>query len=55
MTTGNVFTNWDATHSALWGHQPIKLSHELHKLPLFSREALAALIQRYPRQHYSLI
>lgn len=55
MTTSQVFTNWDATHSALWGHQPIRLSHELHKSPLFSREALAALIRRYPRQHYSLI
>jgi hypothetical protein len=55
MTFGTVFTNWDATHSALWGHQPIKLFHELHKSPLFSREALAELIQRYPREHYSLI
>jgi hypothetical protein len=55
MTFGTVFTNWDATHSALWGHQPIKLAHELHKSPLFSRPALAELIQRYPRKHYSLI
>jgi hypothetical protein len=55
MTFGTVFTNWDATHSALWGHQPIKLSHELHTSPLFSRDALAELIQRYPREHYSLI
>jgi hypothetical protein len=55
MTFGTVFTNWDATHSALWGHQPLKLSHELHKSPLFSRDALAELIQRYPREHYSLI
>jgi len=55
MTTSNVFTNWDATHSALWGHQPIRLCHELHKSALFSRDALAELIQRYPREHYSLI
>ncbi len=55
MTFGTVFTNWDATHSTLWGHQPIKLSHELHKSPLFSRDALAELIQRYPREYYSLI
>ena len=55
MTFGTVFTKWDATHSTLWGQQPIRLSHELHKSPLFAREALAELIQRYPRQHYSLI
>jgi hypothetical protein len=55
MTFGTVFPNWDATHSALWGHQPFKLSHELHKSPLFSRDALAELIQHYPREHYSLI
>jgi len=53
--TNQVFTNWDTTHSALWGHRPIRLSHDLHKTPLFSREALAELIQRYPREHYSLI
>ena len=55
MTTGKVFTDWDATHSALWGHQPIRLAHELHKAPLFSMETLAELIERYPRQHYSLV
>lgn len=55
MTTGNVFTDWDPAHSALWGHQPLKLSHQLHESPLFSRDALAELIQRYPREHYSLI
>ena len=34
-----VFTNWDDTHSALWGHQPIKLTHRLDRSPLFSPEA----------------
>jgi hypothetical protein len=55
MMTSQVFTSWDPTHSTLWGHQPIKLSHGLHQSPLFSREALAELIQRCPREHYSLI
>jgi hypothetical protein len=54
-TTSKVFTNWDDTHSLLWGHQPIELAHELHRSPLFSMETLAELIQRYPRQHYSLV
>ncbi len=55
MTTNKVFSNWDDTHSLLWGNQPIQLAHELHKSPLFSVETLAELIQRYPREHYSLV
>jgi hypothetical protein len=50
-----VFTNWDDTHSVLWGHQPIKLAHRLHQSALFSTEALARLIERYPCEHYSLV
>lgn len=55
MTTDKVFTSWDDTHSALWGHQPIELGHELHRAPLFSTATLAELIERYPREHYSLV
>jgi len=55
MTTDKVFNDWDDTHSALWGHHPIQLAHELHKSPLFSLESLAELIGRYPREHYSLV
>jgi hypothetical protein len=50
-----VFTSWDDANSALWGHQPIKLAHRLDRSPLFSPEALAKLIERYPREHYSLV
>ncbi|WP_213773168.1 hypothetical protein [Bradyrhizobium sp. dw_78] len=53
--TAKVLTDWDETHSALWGHQPIQLAHEMHKTPLFSMDTLAALIERYPREHYSLV
>jgi hypothetical protein len=55
MTTNKVFTNWDDTHSVLWGHHPIQLETEMHKTPLFSREQLARLIENYPREHYSLV
>jgi len=55
MTTNKVFSNWDDTHSALWGHQPIQLAHEIHKSPLFSVDQMAELIERYPREHYSLV
>jgi hypothetical protein len=50
-----VFTNWDDTHSLLWGHQPIELAHQVHKSPLFYADALAELIERCPRAHYSLV
>jgi hypothetical protein len=55
MTTNKIFTNWDDTHSVLWGHHPIQLETEMHKTPLFSRDQLARLIENYPREHYSLV
>jgi len=50
-----IFSTWDETHSELWGHQPIRLSHGMHKLPEFSMNELARLIEHYPREHYSLV
>jgi hypothetical protein len=35
MTMDKAFTNWNDTHSALWGHRPIKLLHRLNQPPLF--------------------
>ena len=55
MTTGKIFTEWDETHSDLWGHQPIRLEHDMHNSPAFSREAIEKLIENYPREHYSLV
>ena len=55
MTTSNIFSNWDDTHSVLWGNAPIRLAHNMHKSPLFSMDQLAQLIERYPREHYSLM
>ncbi len=50
-----IFTDWTDQHTALWGHQPLRLQHRLHTMPLFSRESLAQLIDTYPRDQYSLI
>jgi len=50
-----IFTTWDDTHSELWGHQPIRLAHGMHTLPAFAMDELARLIERYPREHYSLV
>jgi hypothetical protein len=55
MTAGRIFTKWDETHSELWSHQPIRLEHEMHKSPAFSMEAIARLIETYPREQYSLV
>ncbi|MCA6111014.1 hypothetical protein [Bradyrhizobium cenepequi] len=55
MTAGKIFTKWDATHSQLWSHQPIRLDHVMHKQPAFSMDELAKLIENYPREHYSLV
>lgn len=55
MTTDRIFSNWDDTHSVLWGNAPIRLAHNMHKSPLFSMDHLAQLIENYPREHYSLM
>jgi hypothetical protein len=55
MAADRIFSNWDDTHSVLWGHAPIRLAHNMHKSPLFSMDHLAALIENYPREHYSLM
>lgn len=44
-----------AALAPLWGRQPQRIRHHLHESPLFSREALAALIERYPAQDYALV
>lgn len=50
-----IFTAWNQQASQVWGHQPLRMAHRLHNSPLFSREGLAALIDSYPREHYSLV
>jgi len=50
-----ILTNFGARDALLWGHQPLKVTHELGDQALFSRAALARLIETYPREHYGLI
>ena len=54
-TGGPIFTGWEARHPTLWGKQPICLSHRLNEHPLFSRDNLAGLIERYPAGKYMLV
>lgn len=50
-----IFTNWTPELSAAWANKPLKASHRLHEHPLFSFDALADLINRYPREQYALV
>jgi hypothetical protein len=52
---GAVFTDWKPKHTLLWDFQPLVLQHRLHENPLFSRQALAALIDAYPPDMYKLV
>lgn len=53
MTT-QIFADWQKRHGMLWGEHPLLLKHTLHQSPLFSEEALADLIDSYPRDKYEL-
>ncbi len=53
--TSPIFTSWKPEHSALWGNVPLRLRHRLHQHELFSRPALAELIEAAPKSNYMLI
>lgn len=50
-----IFTNWQPEHTAKWASAPLRLEHRLHRHPLFSFDALADLIDAYPREQYALV
>ncbi len=50
-----VFRDWSPQEGQRWGHQPLRLHHGWHRSPLFTDDALADLIERYPEQHYALV
>jgi hypothetical protein len=52
----SIFTSWGPPgNSSVFGHQPLRLEHRLPNHPLFSRDALADLIERYPSDKYMLV
>jgi hypothetical protein len=55
MTADKIFPDWNDTHSELWGHQPIRLEHEMHKSAAFSMQAIEKLIDNSPREHCNLV
>lgn len=50
-----LFTHWKPEFTDGWNQRPMNLPHTLHQNPLFSREALASLIEGYPRGDYALV
>lgn len=50
-----VFPDFRPEHAALWGRHPVCVPHALHTSPLFSDDALASLIEGYPREAYDLL
>lgn len=53
--SSSIFTDWTADHTARWVSAPLRLSHRLSQHPLYSLDALAELIEGYPREHYALV
>ena len=50
-----IFQDWSNEARRAWANEPLALHHRLHKDPLFTLDALGALIDDYPRQHYALV
>jgi hypothetical protein len=40
---------------SIWGHQPIRYRHRLHKLKLFGVNSLKSLVESFPREHASIV
>ncbi len=50
-----IFTGWTPDHTRNWASAPCRIPHRLSEHPLYALDALATLIEGYPRQHYSLV
>jgi hypothetical protein len=55
MSDDPIFTDFQPHHAQLWGQTPLRMSHRLHESTLFRNEALGGLIDKYPRDSYSLV
>lgn len=50
-----ILADWRPDFIDHWNARPLKISHRLHLDPLFGLEALAELIDGYPRADYALV
>ncbi len=55
MAQGPILTDWTAEAAGRFGGEILRLEHSLDRNPLFAMDALAELIESYPREHYSLV
>lgn len=54
-TTKDVISNWQPHHEMLFGRHTIKLNHTLIETGMFTREAVAKLIERSPAEELGLV
>ena len=52
MRSDQIITDWQPHYASLFGNHALALSHSLASSPLFSDDALAALIDKTPREGY---
>ncbi len=52
---GTVFAPWLEEAHSHWNQRPMRLQHRLHEHPALQIDAVAALIERYPRNDYALV
>ena len=52
MRSDQIITDWQHHYASLFGNHALALSHSLASSPLFSDDALAALIDKTPREGY---
>jgi hypothetical protein len=50
LMTDQIITDWQPHYPQLWGRHSLGLGHSLALSPLFSDDALAALIEKTPRE-----
>ncbi len=55
VMNGDILAPWAAADRAAWNQRPLRLQHHLHQQPAFQLDALAALIETYPRPDYALV
>ena len=55
VSTRRIFGAWKPETKRLWSKVPVLLEHHLADHPLFTTEALARLIETYPRANYQLV
>lgn len=51
-TTETILSDWKPQYEQLFGRHSLRLQHNLHKNPLFSDDALAALLETVEREDY---